>query len=699
MLLAAALVAVRFWDPAAVEIMRSSLFDFYQRLMPRSAERLPVTIIDIDEASLNEFGQWPWPRSLLAELVDRLVEQYPSVIGVDFIFPENDRVSPRNLAKAWSRNGEVNEDILRLMKELPDHDQVFAKSISGGPVVLGRMLQGVGKTSVDVGTLPVPYNINFSSGQASSFIPEASMVVPSIRELESAAQGIGLLSLLPERDGIVRRIPTLHRVGDHVFPSLGIEMLRLTLQTKDINVFSDDAGIDHLEVGGIKIPSSANGLTWVYFNEHDSRRYLSASDVLNDRVEPGALAGHLILLGTSASGLLDIRPTPMGQQIAGVEVWAQWLESVLFGQPLDRPNYINVAEILATAIVCLMVIWLVSRAAAAISVALISLVSAILIGLSWWFFTSHLILFDFFYPMLAGIIVFVVLTMKKFWKEEKQRKLLHNTFSLYLSPLLVEDLVAHPENLRLDGESRILTSLFTDLEGFTALSENLNPEALVDVLNRYLDGMCKIAMNHNGTIDKIIGDALHIIFGAPNTLENHAQSALECALEMDKFSQAYNEELKKQGRQFALTRIGIHTGNAVVGNFGGNTRFVYTAYGDTINTAARLESANKHLGTRICISQETARQCTEKVTRPVGHVVVKGKTNTIEVCEPLGVDSPFMESLDDYIVAYRAIESDDDCADKLIKDLLVAYPEDPLVKLYHRRIVEDGTAGVRLVVS
>ncbi len=243
LLLAVVLVGVRFWDPAAVEIMRSSLFDFYQRFSPRDADRFPVTIIDIDESSLKEFGQWPWPRSLLAELIDRLIEHYPSVIGVDFIFPENDRVSPQSLAKTWERNGDGNERLVQFLAELPDYDQLFADSVDSGPIVLGRMLQRTDNSDLEKTIFPAPYNVHFSSAEATSFIPEATVVVPNIPDLEAVAKGIGVLSLLPERDGIIRRIPTLHKVGDQIFPSLGVEMLRLTLQTQDINVVSDDAGI------------------------------------------------------------------------------------------------------------------------------------------------------------------------------------------------------------------------------------------------------------------------------------------------------------------------------------------------------------------------------------------------------------------------------------------------------------------------
>ena len=457
LLLAACLVVMRLWDPAPVEIARLSLFDFYQRYFPREATALPVTIVDIDEASLQQLGQWPWPRSMLAELLDRLMDYYPAVVGIDFVFPEADRISPGNLAQYWSDRGMVSESVKSSVQSLPDNDHLFAQSLQDRPIVLGRMLQNLRKDVPVQSNLKTHQALQFEGLDARRLIPPAGFVVENFETLELAATTTGILSLLPERDGIVRRIPIVHRVGESVLPSLGVEMLRLTLQAENLTIVSDEAGIDHVEIGGMQIPTSGEGLSWVHFNAHSPSRYVSAVDVLEGNLEPDALAGHLILIGTSASGLLDIKSTPMGHQMPGVEVWAQWLETVLFHQPLVRPNYITISEVLITAVVCLLMIWLVSKAGVWVSVTVLSTVLVSLVGFSWWLFTAHTTLFDFSLAMVAGVVMFIVITLQNFWREEQQRKLIHNTFSLYLAPDLVQDLVENPDHLRLDGESRSLT--------------------------------------------------------------------------------------------------------------------------------------------------------------------------------------------------------------------------------------------------
>ena len=690
-LLLLALIVIRFWDPTPVAAARASLFDFYQRVSPRPAEKLPVSIIDIDEKSLSELGQWPWPRSKLAELIDKLFAFSPSVIGLDFVFPEADRLSPANLIKSWGDDGVIVDQLLPL---IPDYDQQFANSIKGKPIILGRMLQNTDETQSKMAGIGTDSKFHFRGGRPLQFIPNADIVVGNLPELEKAAAGIGILTLLPEPDGIVRRVPTLQRVGENVFPSFGVEVLRVALQSEQITVNSDAAGIDSLDIGGIAIPTDSNGLTWIYFNDHRSERNISASDVLQNRLDPDTLTGHIVLIGTSAIGLYDIKPTPMGGHMPGVEIWGQWLESVLFDQPLKRPNYIFVAELIELLLVCVMMIWLVSIANARNSLLAFVAVSAASISLSWWLFQTHRILFDFSFPLFSGGTLFTALVLLNLWKEERNRKQIRNAFSHYLSPALVDDLAVHPEHLRLSGENRNLTSLFTDLEGFTELSEKVQPGQLVDTINRYLDGMCNIAIYHGGTIDKIIGDALHIIFGAPHEISDHPKKAITCAIEMENFSQSYYEEVIRQGGQFGLTRIGVNTGDAVVGNFGGSRRLVYTAYGDTINIASRLEGVNKYLGTRICVAEETMKRCPDQLFRPAAEIIVKGKSKVLAVFEPVIDESQISHYLNDYLEAYHAMKENKEPALELFATLANTYPDDGLVQLHYKRLSNDQSVDM-----
>jgi len=309
-------------------------------------------------------------------------------------------------------------------------------------------------------------------------------------------------------------------------------------------------------------------------------------------------------------------------------------------------------------------------------------------------FQTHRILFDFSFPLFSGGTLFTALVLLNLWKEERNRKQIRNAFSHYLSPALVDDLAVHPEHLRLSGENRNLTSLFTDLEGFTELSEKVQPGQLVDTINRYLDGMCNIAIYHGGTIDKIIGDALHIIFGAPHEISDHPKKAITCAIEMENFSQSYYEEVIRQGGQFGLTRIGVNTGDAVVGNFGGSRRLVYTAYGDTINIASRLEGVNKYLGTRICVAEETMKRCPDQLFRPAAEIIVKGKSKVLAVFEPVIDESQISHYLNDYLEAYHAMKENKEPALELFATLANTYPDDGLVQLHYKRLSNDQSVDM-----
>ncbi len=668
------LIFLRYIDPIPIQIVRASLFDFYQRLEPRQSERLPVTIIDIDEKSLAEIGQWPWPRTMLADLLQKLSEVQPLVIGFDMVFPEPDRLSPANIISMIAEQSSSE-----LLKELNviDNDQLFAAEIARQPVVLGTMLnnfqahnnQAYDKTAIS-------WNID-----PSAFLPVRIARLSSLEQLESAAKGVGVFTLVPEVDGVVRQVPTLFKVNNEILPSFGMELLRVALGADIINVTVDDAGVDAVEIQGIVIPTDLAGLTRIHFNEHQPVRFVSAVDVLEGSIDQEALLGHIFLIGASAIGLYDIKMTPMAEQMPGVEIWAQWLESSLFANLLERPNYAIAAEIFFLLAFGLLLIFLTFKASAMLSLLVYTSLSILSIGLSWWMYINKSLLLDFSFPALSTGVLFAFLILMKFWREERQRKQIKNAFSHYLAPSIVDELATNPGQLKLGGEVREITSLFTDLQGFTELTEKIEPEKLVDIVNQYLDGICQIAIEHGGTIDKIIGDAVHVIFGAPKIQPDHADLATTCALKIDAFCKQFSKQ-KISDYKLGVTRIGINSGAAVVGNFGGQQRFDYTAYGDTINTAARLESANHHLGTLICVSESTKELCTSHSFRPVADLIVKGKSQAITVYEPIQADSNYRLYLEQYSVAYSNLKKQNPESIILFKKLLDQHPDDNVISTW-----------------
>ena len=684
----ALLISVRLWDPLPVQIVRTSLFDLYQRLVPRQAEKLPVTVIDIDEKSLAELGQWPWPRTILSSLVDKLSVAQPLVIGFDIVFIEPDRLSPSNLVNI------LPEQALTAPLDAIAHinnDNLFAKSIEKYPVVLGTLINTAeSRLSASENTKT---KMVWESGANLSLplMPGRSSNIPV---LEESAQGIGVLTLFPEPDGVVRRVPTIFRVGDSYWPSFGVELLRVALNAQQVNVNVDQAGIDSLEIGGISIPANAQGLTWVHFNEHQNQRFVSATDILHDRVDLATLNGHILLIGASAGGLHDIKMTPMAQQMSGVEIWAQWLEAGLFGQLLQRPNYIFISELIFVFLIGQLLIFLTYKSKAATSLFVFSALVIVCGSFSWWLYLKKLQLFDITFPILTAGLLFALLMYMKFHKEEQQRRQIRDAFSHYLSPSIVDEISRDPQALKLGGEVRVITSLFTDLEGFTLLSEKFEAETLVDLINQYLDGICQIIIRHGGTIDKIIGDAVHAIFGAPHRLTDHADKAVDCALEIDQFSQLFRQAQLKQGFSLGVTRVGVNSGEAVVGNFGGQVRFDYTAYGDTINTASRIEGANQHLGTRVCVTQTSVDLCQQNLFRPVAELTVKGKLDQIMVYEPISDDSPLLIGRQEYQIAFALLNESDPAAYQAFQELSEKYPEDTVIRS-HLKHLDSGRPGIK----
>ncbi|MFT5258787.1 MAG: adenylate cyclase [Saprospiraceae bacterium] len=685
--LSSLLAAIRFWDPIPVQAIRATVFDLYQRIEPRDVERLPVTIIDIDEKSLAEIGQWPWSRYRMAELVSKLQQLQPLAIGFDVVFAEADRYSKETVAK------QLPSDQFTADK-LEDYDLMFAQVIQQGPVILGEMVRHDDQAEQKP---PREYPFKWHR-DPKPYLPSITSRISNIDVLDQAASGAGVVSLLPEVDGVIRRVPTVFSQGKDLLPAFGVEILNVALGAENIIIDVDDAGINKVTVSGIDIPTNREGLSWVHFNPHQIARYVSAADILNGSADPELLLGHIMLIGTSASGLHDIRMTPMGVQMPGVEVWAQWLESVIFGEPLKRPNFYVVAEVLSAAIACLLLTLLIIRSSAVKSLLIYVLLSLGYVGYSWWLYTKENSLFDASFPLLVTGLLFSSLILIKFRTEEHSKKQIRHAFNHYLSPAVIDEISNDPEKLALGGEAREITSLFTDLEGFTSLSESFEPAQLVELINEYLDGICHVMIDHGGTIDKIIGDAVHVLFGAPAENKNHAQDAVRCALAVDVFTELFREQKNAQGIDLGVTRIGINTGNAVVGNFGGEARFDYTAYGDTINTAARLEGANKYLGTRICVAKSTKESCPGFLFRPIGNLIVKGKSEGIDVFQPITEASYSYPYLDRYLALYQALADQASGAAKELAELHQTYPEDGALKV-HIENFERGQLGVTRTLS
>jgi adenylate cyclase len=642
LLLLFGLVPLRIWDPAALEEVRLRTFDLYQSIRPRQQKIRPVVIADIDEASLKEVGQWPWPRTTVADLVTRLSQAGAVAIGFDIIFPELDRMSPSVAADSF-RN--IDDDTRDKLRRLPSNDDVLAQAIKRSARVV------VGQAGA---AMPVPRaqaEAALQTGFAvrgpdpGKFLVTFPGLLRNVLPIEQAAAGRGLFSIRPERDGIVRRVPVIMMAQDTMVPSLAMEMLRVVTKSGAILVRADQAGVQSVAVPGLQVPTDRNGQFWVHFNRHDRTRYVSAKEVLQGTLPPDRVRGKLVLVGTSATGLLDIKTTPVEAAMPGVEVHAQILESVLTKSVLTRPGYAIGAELLVAVLFGLGIITVAPMLAATTVVALGALLIGALVAFSWYYFAQYDLLIDFTYPLMSSWLIYLVLTFVNYFREQKQRQQIRSAFGFYLSPALVEQLARSPERLVLGGEERRMTILFSDVRGFTTISEYYkdDPQGLTRLMNRFLTPLTNAIIERKGTIDKYIGDAIMAFWNAPVDDAEQEANACDAALEMQARAAALNVELKREaeenGGQYMPLRIGIglNTGPCVVGNMGSDFRFNYSVLGDTVNVASRLEARTKDYRLPLVIGSRTAERARDRfAVLEIDRIQVKGKTQPEEVYTVLG---------------------------------------------------------------
>jgi adenylate cyclase len=651
---------LRAADPDALVRLRDLAFDSYQRIKPRVVpDDLPVRIVDIDEAALAEYGQWPWPRDTVARLVNRLREQGAAVITFDVVFAEPDRHSPAMVAKNLP-DAVRNSDARRTLESLPDSDEVFAEAMARANVVTGfafdanakgappRRMWGVANNTGETNPKLVPELIR-------QFIPQQIGAVITLPILEQAAKGNG--SVTPVVEGaIVRRVPMLFRLAgqrdEDLYPALSAESVRVAQGAstylvrwsgaQGLESFGARTGIGSIRVGELNIDTDAQGRMALYDSGHKPSRFVSAKDVIKRRVPRDKIEGHIVFVGTSAVGLKDLRNTPTQDSVAGVEIHAQIVEQMLTQTFLERPDYADGAEFLYLAAIGLAFVLLLPR----LSAATMALVAVGFIGIGivvpWILFAQVQLLFDPIYPPATLALIYVSGSALSFMRAERDRREIRGAFNLYLSPDQVEAVVRNPDLLKLGGEQREITVMFTDVRGFTRISEQFDPQGLTRFMNRFLTPMTDMIQARSGTIDKYMGDAIMAFWNAPLTIEGHAARACEAALAMQARLVTLNEEWKAEaeaeGRNHIPVNIGVglNTGHASVGNFGSEQRLTYSCLGDEVNLASRLEGQCKTYVVGIIVGENTVEQVADFATLELDLVMVKGKTEPERMYALLG---------------------------------------------------------------
>lgn len=682
-------------DPLPLQILRNTVFDQYQRWDPRPYQETPVRIIDIDDESLSRLGQWPWPRTRIAEIVSKLQSAGAAAIAFDVMFAEPDRTSPSAMLGVWH----PSEDLRNALDTLPDHDAVFAKTLARGEVILGNALQREGKPPKHFAR---PYSFITLGGSPLSYLSGFKGSVTSLPRLQDAAAGNGVVSFNPDADGIVRRVPLVFRLNDEVVPSLIAEALRVGQGERNYFIKTGQEkgeGIQEVRIGAVTIPTTAEGEIWVHYSKPVPERYIPVWKVLSGQIPNELISGHILLVGTSAQGLMDLRFNPLGRIMPGVEAHAQALEQTLVGDHLTRPGWAHGLEMLVILVGGLLVGFIGVSLGAVLSATATVAIFALTGWGGWYAFSQEGLLVDPVMPGMALLMTFILSSLYHHMSSERRQRWIKQAFARYVSPNLVAHLVEHPEQLELGGRRQECSFIFTDLAGFTSLMEKIDPVEAVALLNKYLDEMIAIAFSNDGTLDRIVGDAVAIMFSAPVNQPDHRQRALKTALEMHRFAKQFSDDANAKGIPFGQTRIGVHTGEVIVGNFGGTTIFDYRALGDPINTAARLESVNKHLGTLVCISEATLSGQPYLPVRSVGRLVLKGKTQALMVYQPIIAAEGETASRDDaYEAAFALLRDENPEALQAFESLAAERPDDPLVALHLKRL-RTGQTGDRIVME
>jgi adenylate cyclase len=622
--------ALRIADPAPIEELRVRTFDTYQLLEPRAKlEKSPVAIVNIDEASLAKLGQWPWPRTRIADLVANLTRLGAVVIAFDIMFAEPDRLNPDVAAETF-RN--LDEETRVKLRALPSNDQILADTMRQSRVVLGET--GLPEVMAELdNTLPVT-GLAMVGEDPQRFIFKFPGLLRNTDVLEKTAGGRGLLTINPERDGIVRRVPMMMQAQGVTMPSLSFEMLRVVTGTDTILVKTDKAGITSVGVKGLQIPTDLNGQLWIHFAHHNPSIYVSAIDVLEGRVAPEKIKGKLVLVGTSAAGLNDIKTTPIDPAMPGVEIHAQVLESALTRAVLSQPYYGPAVEFFTALLLGLLVIAFAPLFGPVTLVAVGALFATFLIGTSWYFYSQQRLLIDFTYPLLSTTAIYLTLIFTSFVREQAQRRQIRSAFGQYLSPALVEQLAQSPERLVLGGEEREMTIMFSDVRGFTTISESYkhDPQGLTTLMNRFLTPLTNAILARKGTIDKYMGDAIMAFWNAPIDDKEHQLNACEAALDMleriDVLNKVREVEAQQGGHAYIPINVGVglNTGTCVVGNMGSDLRFDYSVLGDSVNLASRLEGQSKEYGFPIIVGSKTALAVKDRFAiLELDFIMVKGK--------------------------------------------------------------------------
>jgi len=630
--------------PALLESLDNQLVSAMFRWRGAETPQNRILIVDIDEQSLAQVGQWPWPRDLVARLVREIGRQGAKVIGLDMMFIEPDRTSPSALLKDYPQ---LSQLVGKLLPTL-DHDQQLGKALAGRASVLGYTMLTRDDGLKDAAAIPFPSanlllaskEVRFEQLRLMSAY-RATVNQPAVAQ----AQSEGFLNFFPESSGVVLKVPLLIALDGIPYPSLALEVARIALGEQTLKIHpappgeGGKSGLLGLSLGKHFIPTDDQGqMTINYRGPWRSFPYLSAGNVLTGENKEN-LNGAIVLIGTSAAGLLDLQTTPFSRILPGVEIHANIIDNLVAGDPLRYDVFTEIGITISLILVGgLLLSLLLARSGPLIGALGTFAIILLAVAGNYLLLFRHGSIVGLTYPLLTIVLICLVVTLANYLLVERQKQFVQGAFRHYLAPQVVEQLLQNPEQLSLAGQERVLSVMFCDIRNFTSLSEGMDSVALANFMNRYLTEMSRVITAGRGMIDKFIGDAIMALWGAPVEDPDHPLRAVKCALGMMERTARLRRQWLAEGLPEIRIGIGINTGPMRVGNFGSEELFDYTVIGDQVNLASRLEGLNKNYGTGILIAEQTQLQVQEEIIcRPIDLVQVKGKEQPVEIFEPLRV--------------------------------------------------------------
>ena len=686
------LAALRWWAPRSVELLDLKTVDLRHLVRGPLAAGGEIVIVAIDEQSLHEIGRWPWPRARLADVVDTVAAGGAVAIGFDLVFdqPERQLDLPTLQSAVQAAPRRPAAELFADLEARLDGDRRLAAAITAADrVVLGHFFEfGVPADSEPAPEFPA-LSVRETAGANPAAVPTAGRVHPNTPALATAAWSVGHLNFLPDGDGQYRRLPLGIRLGDRIGPAFALELLRRAAGGKAATIQLAPFGVASLRIGPVALPVDERGALWVnYLGTAGTIQTVSAADVLAGRTPPATFDGRIAILGATATGF-DAIATPFGPVVPGAEGHASVIDNVLHDRCLYRPAWMNAAEA-AGLVVGALLIGLALKWWRGVGGVVIALgLGVAYLGVSQWAFVTHGLVLSAVYPVATVLTCTLAGTAFQYLTEEREKRRIRMAFQTYVGTEVTELLAADPSRLRLGGDRRPLTIFFSDIRGFTTVSEGLAPETLGELLNDYLGEMTTIVFRHRGVLDKYIGDALMAFWGAPLDAPDQAAQAARAALDMQTALPGLYDRWRARGWPTFEIGIGIDSGDAVVGNFGSAQRFSYTAMGDHVNLASRLEGLNKMYGTKVLVSAATRGALGDEfVCREIDRVRVKGKTVPVAIFELMGrrseaaagrlrrLEELFTRGLD----AYRARGWD--AAIAAFEGVIVEYPDDGPTEVY-----------------